>query len=182
MLTENQELQDLVVRATLSQWLTEINPATVAAYVPMLGEPGGPDLPDALAAVVGRVLLPVVLPDRDLDWALYLGPSSLAPASFGLTEPVGQRLGIDAIASADVVLVPALAVDRTGMRLGRGGGSYDRALVRVRPDQRVFALLYAGELRSLVPTEPHDRRIDGVVMAGQVTLLSPRHGSDPAGR
>jgi 5-formyltetrahydrofolate cyclo-ligase len=175
MTIKDRENQDAGVRATLSRWLAEIQPTTVAAYVPMLGEPGGPELPEAIADVVAQVLLPAVLPDRDLDWALYLGPSSVAPAAFGLTEPTGPRLGVDAITSADVVLVPALAVDRAGMRLGRGGGSYDRALARVRPGRLVLALLYDGELHSVVPSEPHDQRVHGVIGANLVTLLSTGH-------
>ena len=84
-----------------------------------------------LAAAGKRVILPVLLPDGDLDWAVYAGDDSLAPARLGLLEPTGPRLGVDAVATADVVLVPGLAVSTTGDRLGRGGGSYDRALGRV---------------------------------------------------
>jgi 5-formyltetrahydrofolate cyclo-ligase len=179
---KKRENQDALVRATLLDWLTAIDPATVAAYVPMTGEPGGADLPEALARAAVTVLLPVVQADRDLDWVAYLGPSSLAPAALGLTEPVGPGLGVDAVAGADVVIVPALAVDRSGMRLGRGGGSYDRALARVRGGTRVVALLYPGELMAAVPTEPHDRPVHAVVIGGEVISLSPRHGSGPAGR
>lgn len=68
-----------------------------------------------------------------------------------------------AVASADVVLVPAVAVDRTGVRLGRGGGSYDRALARVGPAILTAALLYDGELVDSVPAEPHDQRVRAVV-------------------
>jgi 5-formyltetrahydrofolate cyclo-ligase len=56
-------------------------------------------------------------------------------------------------------VVPALAVDRRGSRLGRGGGSYDRALARVPAGRPVLALLYDGECPEVVPTEPHDRRV-----------------------
>ena len=182
MSAESRKIQDQGVRATLIRWLTETNSTIVAAHVPMIGEPGGPALPEALAGAVAGVLLPVVLPDRDLDWSWYAGPASVGPAPLGLTEPTGPRLGVDAVTRADVVLVPALAVDRDGMRLGRGGGSYDRVLARVRPGQHVLALLYEAEIRQLVPAEPHDRRVDGVVTAERVMLLSPRHGSGPAGR
>lgn len=139
---------------------------TVCAYVPMPGEPGGPGLPARLAALPGvaRVLLPVLQPDRDLDWAAYTGPDTLAPAALGLREPTGPRCGVTGITEAALVLVPALAVDRSGLRLGRGGGSYDRALARVRPGAAVIALLHDGELVDRVPAEPHDRRVSGVLM------------------
>jgi len=61
------------------------------------------------------------------------------------------------------VLVPALAVDPAGNRLGRGGGSYDRALARVTPGTFVCALLYDGEVVDRVPADDHDRRVDAAV-------------------
>src|SRR3546814_11157798 len=103
----------------------------VASHVPFGREPGSGRLLDELLGQGGKVLLTVLLPDDDLDWAAYSG--SLVQASRGLLEPDGARLGPEAIAEADVVLVPGLAVDGHGIRMGRGGGSYDRALARV-PD------------------------------------------------
>ena len=76
----------------------------------------------------------------------------------GLREPDGAAAGLDAVAGADVVAGPGLAVDARGTRLGRGGGSYDRALPRVPAGRPVVALLYDGELLPVVPSEPHDRR------------------------
>lgn len=131
---------------------------TIAAYAPMPGEPGGPGLLDALAAVVPTVLAPVLLSDLDLDWARYSG-SLPDRGPRGFAEPDGPRLGLDAIGRTEVVLVPAVAVDRTGVRLGRGGGSYDRALARVSPGVPVVALLYDSELLERLPAEPHDRPV-----------------------
>jgi 5-formyltetrahydrofolate cyclo-ligase len=133
--------------------------ATVAAYVSVNGEPGTSPLLDGLRAAGKRVILPVVLPDLDLDWAVYRDPDDLAPARYGLLEPTGERLGLDAIATADVVIVPALAVSPTGVRLGRGGGCYDRALGRVPVGTFTCALLYDGEVGLDVPVEPHDRPV-----------------------
>ena len=137
-------------------------PAVIAAYVPVGGEPGGADLPLVLARRA-RVLLPVLLPDGDLDWAFFDG--SLDDGPRGLREPAGPRLGVTAIAAAELVLVPALAVDSSGVRMGRGGGSYDRALGRLSGSRRplVLALLHDGELVDAVPAEPHDQRVDGVI-------------------
>jgi 5-formyltetrahydrofolate cyclo-ligase len=148
-------------------------PVTVAAYVPVGREPGGPDLPEVLAAAMpldGRLLLPVLLDDGDLDWARYEGPLSLRAGPRGLREPAGHRLGVDAIGEAALVIVPALAVDRGGMRLGRGGGSYDRALART-DDALTVALLHDGELIDSVPTEKHDRPVRAAITPrGGVTL------------
>jgi 5-formyltetrahydrofolate cyclo-ligase len=145
--------------------------ATVAAYVSVGTEPGTGPLLEALRAVGKRVVLPVLLPDGDLDWAEYDGPSGLLPARRGLLEPAGRRLGPDAVATADVVLVPALACDARGTRLGRGGGSYDRALGRVPAGTFVCALLYDGELLDRVPSDTHDRPVTAAVTPLGLTRL-----------
>ncbi len=133
--------------------------ATVAAYVSIGSEPGTGRLLDGLLDAGKRVILPVLLPDNDLDWAVYRGSSSLAPAPRGLLEPVGERLGVDAVATADVVLVPGLAVSSTGLRLGRGGGSYDRVLARVPLGTFTCVLLHEWETDVGVRAEPHDRQV-----------------------
>jgi 5-formyltetrahydrofolate cyclo-ligase len=142
----------------------------VAAYVSVGSEPGTLALLDALRARGVRVLLPALLPDNDLDWGEYTGEGSLARVRHGgrmaLSEPTGERLGPDAVTEADVVLLPGLAVDGRGMRLGRGGGSYDRVLARLeRAGARpaLLVLLYDGEVVAHVPGEPHDRPVDAVV-------------------
>ncbi len=130
--------------------------ATVAAYVSMGTEPGTGALLDALDDAGKRVILPLLQPDNDLDWALHTGPGDLVSAGRGLLEPVGRRLGVDAVAGADVVLVPGLAVAVDGTRMGRGGGSYDRALARVPVGTFTCILLYDDELVAGVPHERHD--------------------------
>lgn len=143
--------------------------ATVACYVSVGGEPGTTDLLDRLVAAGKRVILPVLLPDNDLDWAPYTGPASLAPARRGLLEPVTAPLGVEAVATADVVLVPGLAVGADGTRLGRGGGSYDRALGRVPVGTFTCVLLYDDELLGVVPTEPHDRPVTAAATPAGIT-------------
>ena len=144
--------------------------ATVAAYVSVGREPGTGLLLDALLAAGRRVILPVLLPDNDLDWAAYDG--TLAPAPRGLLEPTGPRLGREAIAGADVVLVPGLAVSAAGDRLGRGGGSYDRALARVPPGTPVAVVLHDDEVGLPVPVEPHDLRVTHALTPSGVVALT----------
>jgi len=145
---------------------------TVAAYVSIGSEPQTAGLIYALWKRGSYVLLPVLLADKDLDWASYEGPDSLAPGPHGLLQPTEPRRGVTGIASADLVIVPALAVDHEGNRLGRGGGSYDRALARVGPVVPTIALLYDGELLGEVPAGPHDRRVRTVAQpATGVTRL-----------
>jgi 5-formyltetrahydrofolate cyclo-ligase len=135
---------------------------TVAAYYSVGAEPDTRGLVYALWKRGTYVLLPRLQPDGDLDWASYEGPDSLVPGPRGLQEPGEKPRGPDAIARADVVLAPALAVDRAGNRLGRGGGSYDRALARVGPLIPVIALLYDAELLGHLPAEPHDTPVRAV--------------------
>uniref|UniRef100_J2JZQ3 5-formyltetrahydrofolate cyclo-ligase n=1 Tax=Streptomyces auratus AGR0001 TaxID=1160718 RepID=J2JZQ3_9ACTN len=142
------------------------SPRTVAAYVSIGGEPSTRALLDRLRAAGVRVLLPVLLADNDLDWADYEGAERLVRAGRGLLEPAGPRRGPEAVTEADVVLLPGLAVDRTGLRLGRGGGSYDRVLARLeRAGARtsLVVLLYDAELLAEVPAEPHDRHVHAAV-------------------
>jgi 5-formyltetrahydrofolate cyclo-ligase len=132
---------------------------TAAVYYSIGSEPCTHGLVYALWKRGTYVLLPVLRPDLDLDWASYEGPDSLRAGPRGLTEPAAPPRGVAAVSRADLVIVPALAVDRRGMRLGRGGGSYDRALARVGPQVPTIALLYDTELLDEVPAAPHDQRV-----------------------
>lgn len=150
---------------------------TVAAYVSVGREPGTRALLDALRARGVRVLLPVLLADNDLDWAEYEGADRLVPAERGLLEPDGTRLGVDAVLEAEVVLLPGLAVDGRGMRLGRGGGSYDRVLgrlARAGAEPALTVLLYENEVVARVPEEPHDHPVRAVVTPGGVRRFDDR--------
>lgn len=128
----------------------------VAAYVSVGDEPATRNL------LRPGWLLPVLLAGGDLDWSAYDG--RLKPGPRGLLQPPGHRLGVAAVAGCDLVLVPALAVDRAGNRLGRGGGSYDRALLRARG--RTVALLHDGELLATVPAQEHDIPVAAAVTPG----------------
>jgi 5-formyltetrahydrofolate cyclo-ligase len=168
-------------------------PAVIAGYVPMRTEPGGADLPEVLATALGpagRLLLPVLRPDLDLDWRELrsqtipvrrrgrecAGRQAMLGRLRGrecVGEADGPLLGVTAITGATLVVVPAVAVDRTGVRLGRGGGSYDRALSRIRPDALVVALLYDGELVDTLPAEVHDQRVAAVILPGSGMIRLP---------
>jgi 5-formyltetrahydrofolate cyclo-ligase len=162
---ERREAGRLIRDALLS--LPQLQMAgTVAAYYSVGAEPDTRGLVYALWKRGTYVLLPLLLPDGDLDWASYEGPDSLVPGPRGLAEPGEPPRGPEVVARADVVLAPALAVDHAGNRLGRGGGSYDRALARVGPLIPVIALLYDAELLGRVPAEPHDTPVRAAVRPG----------------
>ena len=153
---------------------------TVAAYYSVGTEPDTHGLIFALWKRGSYVVLPVLLPDGDLDWASYEGPDSLAPGPRGLLQPVEPVRGPGTVARADIVLVPALAVDVFGHRLGRGGGSYDRALARVGAQVPTIALLYDSELLPSVPVAAHDQPVRVVARPGHGITRLP--ASKPAGR
>jgi len=132
---------------------------TVAGYISVGTEPETRGLVYALWKRGTYVLLPLLRPDYDLDWASYEGPDSLAAGPRGLLQPTEPPRGVSAVTSADLVIVPALAVDRGGCRLGRGGGSYDRALARVGAAVPTVALIYDDELLDEVPAGPLDQRV-----------------------
>jgi 5-formyltetrahydrofolate cyclo-ligase len=150
---------------------------TVCAYVPVGSEPGSPAMLDVLAGL-GRVLLPVAREDESgvplqLQWGAYR-VGGLVDARFGLREPEPPWLGVDAIAAAAVILVPALAVDRTGVRLGRGAGFYDRSLGLADPAAMLVAVVRDDELVDRLPGEDHDVPV--------THALTPGRGLVPLGR
>ncbi|UFT00117.1 5-formyltetrahydrofolate cyclo-ligase [Nocardia huaxiensis] len=132
--------------------------AWVCAYVPVGGEPGSLAMLDALRAGGVRVLLPVTGEPGPLEWAEYTGPEALRRGRFGLREPSGAPIA-NALGKADALLIPALAVDRRGVRLGRGAGYYDRSLAACRTDARLIAVVRDDELVGHLPEEPHDHRM-----------------------
>ena len=147
---------------------------TVAAYYSVGAEPDTHGLVFGLWKRGTYVLLPVLRDDGDLDWASYEGPDSLRPGPRGLTEPAEPGRGVRAITSADLIIVPALAVDESGHRLGRGGGSYDRALARVGAPVPVVALLYDRELLPSLPAGPHDQPVRLVARPATGVTRVPR--------
>ncbi|KAA8968842.1 5-formyltetrahydrofolate cyclo-ligase [Mycobacterium sp.] len=145
---------------------------TVCAYVPVGTEPGSVEMLDVLRSTARRVLLPVALTSADgtpcaLRWGEYR-PGRLVRGRSGLLEPAKPWLPPEALAEASLALVPALAVDRRGVRLGRGRGFYDRALVDRNPHARLVAVVRDCELVDELPHEPHDVRM--------THALTPGHG------
>lgn len=153
-------------------------PGPVCAYWPVGSEPGSPELLENLTRRGCQVLLPLVDPPGfdppgPLNWAEYTGAASLRAGLLGLLEPTGPALGRAAIATAVLVLVPALAVDRRGIRLGRGGGHYDRTLPLAAPGTPLVAIVRDDEVLASVPVQPHDVPV--------TAALTPQRGLFPLG-
>jgi 5-formyltetrahydrofolate cyclo-ligase len=152
---------------------------TVCAYVPVGPEPGSPAMLDALAGLGVRVLLPVAREDETgtplpLQWGEYRA-GGLVDARFGLREPELPWLGVEAIAAASVVLVPALAVDLAGVRLGRGAGFYDRSLSHADPAARLIAVVRDDELVDWLPGADHDVPMTDALTPGRGLVALPPH-------
>lgn len=145
---------------------------TTCAYLPMGTEPGSLALLLALRAAGTRVLLPLTGARGDrLDWAEFTGVHALQTVRYGLREPTGPPLGAAAITGAGLVLVPALAVDRVGNRLGRGAGFYDRSLGLADPGARLVAVVREVEVLTQLPAEAHDIAVGGALTpAGLIRL------------
>jgi 5-formyltetrahydrofolate cyclo-ligase len=146
----------------------------VAAYVGLAGEPDTVDLLDRLRARGVRVLLPALRADLDLDFREHSG--TLVPGAMGTREPPAAA-PLRSLAEAEVVIIPALAVDPAGRRLGRGGGSYDRAMARVAAEVPVIAVLHDWEVLERVPTEPHDRTVKIIITPSRTLRCEPADGT-----
>jgi len=133
--------------------------ALVAGYLPLPSEPMHPGLALMLQQAGTRVLLPLTRPDAPVDWAEY--SDDVRRGRFGIDEPTGPPLGSDAVKLADAVLVPALLVDARGVRLGRGGGHYDRTLPGLPGE--LIAVVFDDERVLELPAEEHDVPMTAVV-------------------
>lgn len=145
-------------------------PRAVAAHLGMAGEPGTHGFVRSCAA---PVWLPVLRADRTMGWALYTSDADLAPHSWGMLQPAGP--GLDELPDEiDLIVMPALAVDGHGYRLGRGGGYYDKAMAMLpEPRPTVVAVIPDGDVLDAVPHEPHDIRVDAIVTPTQTVWCTP---------
>lgn len=163
--------------------LAEVRAArTVAAYVAREHEPGTSALLERLTVRGTTVLLPALGTGLSRDWAWFTGSSRFVVRAPGRPpEPDGPTLGAQALALADVIIVPALAVDTSGTRLGQGGAWYDRVLEHARPGAPVVAMVFADEVldaeKDPLPCERHDRRVDVVATPGGARRLSRPSGA-----
>ena len=153
----------------------------VSVYAARSTEPGTGPLLERLAARGVRVLLPVLGAGLQRDWAEYAGAEDLRQRAPGRPpEPSSPALGPEAIADADVIVAPALAIDTAGTRLGQGGGWYDRALLHARPGVRVIGLVFPDEVYDAgtrpLPRQPHDRTVDTVATPEGWRSLRPGDG------
>ena len=151
----------------------DAKPITVAAYVSMGTEVPMADLLDSLIERNLRVLVPVLGSGRDLGWSVFTGSDRLHDAGPRRPqEPDGPVLPAEAIAEADLIITAGIMVDRSGIRLGRGGGWYDRMLALKSPEARVITVVWPWEfVAGPLPHEPWDQPVDGVLTPAGLTMF-----------
>jgi len=160
----------------IAQHITDLEPianacesgAAIACYANRADEPSTLEVRRALKQAGARVLLPRI-EGEDLVWCLD-DDSTMATNSLGIDEPVGEPIDEQPAAW----IIPALAIDESGFRLGQGGGFYDRALQDLPDDGRgpIIALVFEDEIVQAVPREDHDIPVDIVVTPERVRWLA----------
>ena len=148
--------------AHLRDLATGLDARTIAAYLPSNDEPNIRPFLNWAEENGISFLFPISRDDGLLDWTK--GETDTEQEGlFGMPEAVGELLAPNAINDVDLIIVPAASVDRHGMRMGWGRGYFDRTLGSMEKCPPVYAVIFDRELVDSVPTEVHDRAVDGVV-------------------
>ena len=165
-----RESADAAITQNLIDLVSGLGSRSLAAYLSLPDEPGTREFVAWACGEGIRVLLPVSRVDGLLDWAPYDGAEEDADI-LGMPTPTSELLGPIAINDVDLILVPAAAVDRTGMRMGWGRGYFDKTLGSMENCPPVYAVIFDDELVDAVPRERHDMPVNGVVTpSGIVTF------------
>jgi 5-formyltetrahydrofolate cyclo-ligase len=155
--------------ANLIELTQRLGARSLAAYLPASDEPNIRPFLDWAEEHKIRLLLPISRDDGLLDWAVLSGTE--ARGINGMPEPVGELLGPIAINDVDLIIAPAASVDRTGMRMGWGRGYFDRMLGSMEKCPPVYAVVFDSEFVERLPSELHDRRVNGVVTPSGIVNL-----------
>ncbi|KQO63398.1 5-formyltetrahydrofolate cyclo-ligase [Curtobacterium sp. Leaf261] len=164
--TERDE-DTVALTATLQRFVEEREIASLTAYLSSVDEPNvRPFLNWAIDSGI-RTLFPITREDGLLDWAVGDGETE-REGLFGMPEVVGEVLSPLAIDDVDVILTPAAAVDRHGMRMGWGRGYYDKTLGSMAKRPPVYAVVFDAEFLDEVPSERHDQPVDGIITPSRI--------------
>lgn len=146
---------------------------SMSCFLSTSTEPGTREFVEGAVRRGIRVLLPITRNDGLLDWSVATGDLDITEGLFGLPEPVGELLGPIAVNDVDLLVIPAAAVDRTGMRLGWGRGFFDKTIGSMEGCPPVYAVVFDSEILDDVPSDVHDQRVTGVVTPTQTLVLAP---------
>ncbi|MFT3796949.1 5-formyltetrahydrofolate cyclo-ligase [Microbacterium sp.] len=162
------------VKEQLDALVARTGARSISCFLSAPTEPGTREFVDEAVRRGIRVLLPVTRRDGLLDWAVATLDGDVAEGLFGMPEPVGDVLSPLAVNDVDLMIVPAAAVDGTGMRLGWGRGYFDKTLGSMEHCPPVYAVVFDSELVDEVPRDLHDQPVTGVVTATRTIELAPR--------
>lgn len=141
----------------------------VTCYLPFGNEPDTELFIDWALDNDIEVLLPVSKVDGTLDWVTFDGDTQVG--IFGFHEATGPTVEPKGI---DLAIIPALAVDPNGIRLGKGKGYYDRALLEFNPLPPIVAVVFDSEVLPAVPAEKHDQPVDAAVTPSGIRYFTQR--------
>jgi 5-formyltetrahydrofolate cyclo-ligase len=161
------------VHSQLDALIDELGVRSMSCFLSTPAEPGTHEFVRAAVERGIRVLLPITRADGLLDWSVATPDTEIIEGMFGLPEPTGELLGPIAVGDVDLLVIPAAAVDRGGMRLGWGRGYFDKTLGSMERRPPVYAVIFDSELLDEVPQDLHDQPVDGVVTPTRTLTLAP---------
>ncbi|MFS0868087.1 5-formyltetrahydrofolate cyclo-ligase [Microbacterium sp. 179-B 1A2 NHS] len=162
------------ITAQLDRLTNDFGVSSMSCFLSTTTEPGTREFIAAAVARGIRVLLPITRADGLLDWAVAEAEGATAEGMFGMPEPVGELLSPDAVNDVDLLVIPAAAVDRSGMRLGWGRGYFDKTIGSMEHCPPVYAVIFDSEFVDEVPRDLHDQPVSGVVTPTQTIPLNTR--------
>lgn len=173
LLSDSQrEAAASAIAEQLDALIDALGARSISCFLSTTTEPGTREFVRRAVRRGIRVLLPVTRSDGLLDWAVADDEGEIAEGMYGLPEPTGEVLGPIAVNDVDLMIVPAAAVDRSGMRMGWGRGYFDKTIGSMEKCPPVYAVVYDSEVLDSLPREVHDQPVTGVVTPSQTLILS----------
>jgi 5-formyltetrahydrofolate cyclo-ligase len=161
------------IHVQLDALVARVGARSISCFLSIPTEPGTREFVASAVARGIRVLLPITRADGLLDWSVAKPDGDIIEGRFGLPEPVGDVLGPIAVNDVDLLIIPAAAVDRSGMRLGWGRGYFDKTIGSMEKCPPVYAVVFDSEILDEVPRDIHDQAVTGVVTPTQTLTLAP---------
>lgn len=159
------------IRTQLEALVDSVGARSVSCFLSSPTEPGTRSFINAAIEQGLRVLLPVMREDGLLDWTVASPGGKEVQSALGVPEAVGELLGPIAVNDVDLMIVPAAAVDKGGMRMGWGRGFFDKTLGSMARRPPAYAVIYDSELVDSVPQDVHDQPVTGVVTPTRTVRL-----------
>ena len=166
------------IRRQLLSWPVFVQAKNLMLYLAVGQEPDMDELMRLAHQMGKNIAVPQILPGAgQMEPVRWLPAMKLETGRYGIRQiPAGQREAVDA-AALDLVVVPCVALDRRGVRLGMGGGYYDRFLPRLSPDAVAVGVCWHQQFLSELPAEPHDRRLQYVLTENEFSKVVVQDGN-----